>query len=180
MPVGLRFIFLFSLFFIRSESHGQVLLFIIAWLYSILKDVPSNQWGRIWLAYDNMCQLIKTRVAQADLPLPVPYNRLLKSVNKIVDALHIKNHIQTSCHTDLHPDNIYDMYPELRGTRNTQAAEQTFVWLGRFKKIVSSMTKIHHLFYLHRLVSRRNRYIARCYRMGKKPLLPSIRNSRSK
>ena len=156
-----------------------ILLAMLDWLYSAIKAVQSAEWRGIWLAYDNMCQIVKLRVAQNDLPLPTPFNGMFKSINKIVDALHIRNHTQEMCHSDLHPDNIYEMYPELRGTRNTQAAEQTFVWLGRFKKIVSSMNKVHHLFYLHRLVVRRNRYIGKCYRMGKKPLLPSMRNSKS-
>ena len=57
--------------------------------------------------------------------------------------------MQQSCNTKLHPDNIYKQHPELKGTGNTQAAEQTFVWLGRYKKIVWSITKVHHLFYVH-------------------------------
>ena len=36
---------------------------------------------------------------------------------------------------------------------NTMAAEQTFVWLSRFKKILAAMGKTHHLFYLHRMVN---------------------------
>ena len=94
-----------------------------------------------------MCQLLRCKAAQSDIPLPEPYNKMFKSIKKMIDGLHIKNHIQDSCHTALHPDNIYEMYPELKGTRNTQAAEQTFVWLDSLKKIVCSMTKVHHLFY---------------------------------
>ena len=164
----------------RSESQGQVFLFIISWLFTLLKGVPEAEWNSIWLAYDNMCQLMKLKAAQIPLSLPSPYDRMWFAINKVVDALHIKNHIDEECHTLLHPDNIYDMYPEMKGTRNTQAAEQTFVWLGRYKKIVCSMPKVHHLFYVHRLVRRRNNYIDRCYAAGKRPLLPSIRNSSSK
>ena len=51
---------------------------------------------------------------------------------------------------------------------NTQVGEQTFVWIGRFKHILCSMNKPHHLFYLHRMVLGRNRYTARCYKHGKK------------
>ena len=144
-----------------------------------MKDLPVSEHSKIWLAYDNMCQLVRCKASKGPLPLPAPYDNMWSRINKIVDGLHIKNHVDPHCHTDLHPDNIYDMYPELEGTRNTQAAEQTFVWLGRFKKIVCSMPKVHHLFYLHRMVKKRNTYTAKCYKRGKQPLLPSIRNSKS-
>ena len=55
------------------------------------------------------------------------------------------------------------------------AAEQTFVWLSRFKKILCAMPKVHHLFYLHRMVKHRNAYTTACYKYGKKPLLPKAR-----
>ena len=35
------------------------------------------------------------------------------------------------------------------------------------------MNKIHHLFYLHRMVVKRNAYTEKCYRNGKKPILPT-------
>ena len=64
---------------------------------------------------------------------------------------------------DLHPND------------NTMAAEQTLVWLSRFKKIVCAMPKVHHLFYLHRMVRRRNAYTVHCYKKGHKPVLPKSR-----
>ena len=161
--------------FLRSESLGQVLLFMISWLYLTLKDTPSHSWSKIWIAYDNMCQLLKIRANKAPLPLPPPYDGMWQKVKKMIDALHIRNHTELSCHTDLHPDNMSDMYPALQNTRNTQAAEQTFVWLGRYKKIICSMFKTHHLFFLHRMVKRRNRYTAKCYRSCRKPVLPGAK-----
>ncbi len=166
---------LFSIFH-RSESSGQVLLFLFSWLYLILKEIPHEGWNRIWLAYDYMCGLMKTKAAKEALPMPWPFSNMWNCINKIVDGMHIKNHVDMECQTNLHPDNIYDMYPEMMGTRNTQAAEQTFVWLGRFKKIMCSMPKVHHLFYLHRLIKRRNSYVDKCYKNGKKPLLPGRRD----
>ena len=58
---------------------------------------------------------------------------------------------------------------------NTQAGEQTFVWVGRFKHILCAMKKCNHLFYLHRMVLRRNSYTCKCYLRGKKPILPLAR-----
>ena len=55
---------------------------------------------------------------------------------------------------------------------NTEAGEQTFIWVARFKHILCSMNKIHHLFYLHRMIRRRNEYTEKCYKLGKKPVLP--------
>ena len=46
---------------------------------------------------------------------------------------------------------------------------------GRYKKILNSMPKSHHHFFLHRLIKRRNDYTSYCQRVGKYPLLPSAR-----
>ena len=158
----------------QSESVGQVFLIVVTWLYLVLKDLPSEKWTGLWLAYYNMCQLIKTKATSTSLPLPAPYDNMWHRINKVVDALHIKNHVEPQCHTDLHPDNFFEMYPELKGQRNTQAADQTFVWLGRFKKIVCSLSKTHHLFYLHCMVKHRNQYNVMCYAEKRKPLLPYL------
>jgi hypothetical protein len=158
---------------------GQVFLFILSWLYGVIKTLPPAAWGQIWLAYDNMCQLVRLKAGRKELPLPKPFDQMWLCINKIIDSLHLKNHVDPKCQTDLNPDKMLKMFPELENTKNTQAAEQTFVWLGRFKKIMSSMPKTHHLFYLHRSVKRRNRYTAKCYRTGRKPVLPGIRNSKT-
>ena len=31
---------------------------------------------------------------------------------------------------------------------------------------------LHHLFYLHRMVRRRNKYVEKCYKLGRKPIWP--------
>ena len=43
------------------------------------------------------------------------------------------------------------------------------------KKILCAMPKVHHLFFLHRMVKHRNNYTVRCYKNGRKPLLPKAR-----
>ena len=144
-----------------------------------MKDLPSTSWEKIWLAYDNMCQLVKLKASRQALPLPVPYKHMWTSINKVIDSLHVCNHKDKACHAELHPSNINKMYPEIKNSKNTQAAEQTFVWLGRYKKVVSSMTKTHHLFYIHRMARRKNAYSVKCYKYGRKPVLPGIRNSKS-
>ena len=57
-------------------------------------------------------------------------------------------------------------------------AEQTFRWLGRFKKILNSMGKNHFHFMLHRIVKKRNEYTEYCHLVGKYPLLPSAKLSK--
>lgn len=81
-----------------------------------------------------MCQLLKSRVAKENLPLPPPYDKMWMKIKKIIDALHISNHVDPVCKRALHPDTIYNDYPDLKGTRNTQVGEQTFVWMARLKK----------------------------------------------
>lgn len=102
------------------------------------------------------------------------------NLNKAIDGLHLRNHKDAECQKMYDPKKIGLMHPDLADSKNTMAAEQTFVWLGRFKKIMSSMGKTHHLFYLHRLVNRRNKYTAACYKAHRKPLLPKMRNEHSK
>ncbi len=57
----------------------------------------------------------------------------------------------------------------------TQAGEQTFVWLGRFKHIVCAMNKLHHLFYMHRMIRQRNQYTTKCYLHGRKLILHKVK-----
>ena len=57
------------------------------------------------------------------------------------------------------------------------SAEQTFTWLTRFLKILSAMPKTYHLYYLHRLVKKRNVYTELCHRLNRKPLLPKTKAS---
>ena len=57
-------------------------------------------------------------------------------------------------------------------------AEQTFCWLGRFKKILNSVGKNHFHFMLHRIVKKRNEYTEYCHLVGKYPLLPSAKLSK--
>ena len=145
----------------------------------MLQDTPQDQWHKICLAYDNMCQLVKLKASKIPLPLPEPYDKMWSKITKVVDGLHISNHVEDFCKEELHPNKIGEVHPHLKETKNTQSAEQTFVWLARYKKIVASMPKTHHLFYVHRLVVRRNKYTATCYKEGRKPQLPSVRNGKT-
>jgi len=94
-------------------------------------------------------------------------------INKVIDDLHIKNHRDPSCQKLYSTENLRQQLPEA----NTIAAEQTFAWLSRHKKVLCAMPKVHFHFYLQRLVKKRNAYIEHCYETGKRVLSPKIKNS---
>lgn len=153
--------------FYRSESPSQVFFILVQWLLSLSKEIPQSD---IILAYDNMCNLARMRIANQPLPFPPPLDRLWLDVKKIIDVFHFKNHVGIDCRSKFSPEKMKEEHP----TFNTQAGEQTFVWVSRFQHILCSMNKIHHLFYLHRMVLRRNSYTSKCYLYAKKPILPKV------
>ena len=164
-----------ALFSFRSESPSQVFIIILSWLFAILKTINPLNWCKIFLSYDNMCHLDGLRAARNVLPWPAPWDKAWMSIRKIIDSLHIRNHKDKTCQKKYDPRILKEEIPN----GNTMAAEQTFVWLSRFKKILCAMPKAHHLFYLHRIVKHRNNYTVKCYKSGKKPLLPKARKHQS-
>lgn len=155
--------------FCRSESPSQVFLIVITWLYNVLKEIPVDLWGNVVLVYDNMCHLDGMRAARCALPFPKPWDNMWQAIGKVLDRFHFSNHVDESCRVKYNPENF------LLNDDNSEVAEQTFVWVGRFKKIVCAMPKVHHLFFLHRMVKRRNKYTSACYKRGKKPVLPKTK-----
>ena len=136
------------------------------------KHKVPEEWKDIVLSYDNMCHLDGLKAAKLPLPLPPPYDQMWSSIQKIIDSLHIKNHKDARCKELYSPNKVKEENPAF----NTMAAEQTFVWLSRFKKILAAMNKTHHLFYLHRMVTVRNKYTEYCYKNNRKPLLPTCKH----
>ncbi len=122
----------------------------------------------ICLAYDNMCHMDSLKISKQDLPLPKPFNEAWKLISKVIDRLHLSNHVDPKCKLMYSAD---DKVPE---HFNTMACEQTFVWASRFKKVICSMPHIHHLFFLHRIVKYRNKYTEKCRRLKKTPVLPKL------
>ena len=60
-------------------------------------------------------------------------------------TFHFLNHVSADCREKYSPQAMQDNYPSY----NTQAGEQTFLWVGRFRHILRSMNKTHHLFKTH-------------------------------
>lgn len=74
------------------------------------------------LAYDNMCHV--------DGPSSPPLDKVWTSIIKVIDKLHIRNHKDAKCKT------IYNPKGKVPEGFNTMAAEQTFVWGSRLKRIM--------------------------------------------
>jgi len=118
------------------------------------------------LAYDNMCHVDGLKIAKGLLPFDKPLDRMWLCITKVIDRLHIRNHKQVRCKAIYNPDE------KIPKDFNTMAAEQTFVWASRLKRIVCAMPRIHQFFFLHRAVKLRNSYTDRCHQNNKVPLLP--------
>ena len=155
-----------SVYIFRSESLSQVFFIVLTWLIALLQSsaIKPEELQSIYLAYDNMCNLCHLKVARKPLPLDRAWLRM----NKIIDSFHLRNHVNPECHTSLLPQT------KKNPDANTQAGEQTFVWMARYKNIVYATNKTHHLFYLHHMI-RRNNYTAKCYANGRKPVLPRVK-----
>ncbi|XP_053403140.1 uncharacterized protein LOC128558266 [Mercenaria mercenaria] len=162
----------------KSESPCQIFMLTIQMIYNEMKDIPDDQlWERLKnyiLSYDNMCNLDKIKAASEDLPLPGHLARMWSLIRKIIDILHLRNHKNATCQEKYNPDKVLK---EEEKAVNTMAAEQLFAWMSRFKKIVNSMSQTHHLFYLHRMCQRRNRYSALCRKRGVEPIHPGINSN---
>ena len=129
---------------------------------------------QIVLFYDNICNILRTKASKTPLKLEKPYDQMWLKITKLIDTFHVKNHVRDECQTTLHPRNFANVHPEL-SYRNTQCGEQTFIYLGRFAKMFSAMTKRHFNFHLHRLILARNDYISRCNQFDRAPIVPGLR-----
>ena len=111
---------------------------------------------RFFIAYDNMRQLNRLKTAKSLLPLPSPYDQMWQQVSKIIDGLHLANHRNPACKEMYNPDDFIKRFGS-QTARNTQAAEQTFSWVTKFAKQANSMPKERQMFFLHRVITLRNR-----------------------
>ena len=146
-------------------------LIVLMWMVGIFSQKTREERKKAIISYDNMCHLDNLRVAREPLPLPGDLQYLWMDTRKIIDSLHIRNHKDTRCRQRYDPMPVKEENPNF----NTMSCEQTFAWLARYKKIVVSMGKCHHHFYLHRMVKRRNRYIAFCYANNRRLVQPKVR-----
>jgi hypothetical protein len=122
------------------------------------------------LAYDNMYHMDSLVISKSNLPLPKPYDQVWKYIGKVIDRLHLRNHVDEKC------KRLYNADDKIPKQFNTLACEQTFIWASRFKKVMCAMPHIHQFFFLHRIVKHRNRYNEKCHQHRKLPILPKKGN----
>ena len=115
-----------------------------------------RKYGSNW--QPSMCHVDRLKLLQDALPLAEPFSHIWLKIRKCIDDLHVKNH-KSPCDTVYTPNMVRESFPEA----NLMACEQTFAWLGRFKKVLNSTPKVHYHFLMHRLVITRNRYTELCY-----------------
>ncbi|OWA53843.1 hypothetical protein BV898_18264 [Hypsibius exemplaris] len=141
----------------KAESPSQVFLTIISVLLQHVKEENIDQadWKKMFVIYDNVCNLDRIHAARNPLPLPKPFDRLWLETKKVIDVFHLKNHRRPECLTTYNPDNIRKVHPDLK-KRNTEVAEQNFSWFNRFKSVLKAVPRNHQLFYAFRLIFHRN------------------------
>eukprot|EP00947_MAST-08B_sp_MAST-8B-sp1_P003280 g3280.t1 len=94
---------------------------------------------------------------------------MLKDISVAVDAFHFKNHVKTDkqgrptrCSIDFNPHDRKEFEP------NTEAAEQLFSKLRKFKYAMRHMNDASHKFFILRIVKKMNTRNARHQASAKK------------
>ena len=64
-------------------------------------------------------------------------------IMQVIDSFHYKHHIDPECKVKYNPSVVRDKCPNV----NLMCCEQTFIWLSKYKEIVCTMSKNHHLFF---------------------------------
>ena len=166
----------------KSEDPSQVALSTVKFLGLFVQSLNIVVLANIFLFYDNMCNLERLKIWDCDktgLSLEARLGMtIFKRINKGVDGLHIRNHVRHSCRNEY--PRVIQKLRETFTSPNTEAAEQTFLWLGKFKKIINSMDKRRHHFFLHCLVKERNKYTQYCLENKKKVVLPKLQQDKLK
>ena len=98
---------------------------LLQWLLSIVK--PTGELPKVTLAYDNICNIQRMKVAKNPLPFLAPLDRLWLDVEKVINSFHLSNHVSTACKDNFSLSKLKADYPNY----NTQASEQTFAWMNR-------------------------------------------------
>ncbi|CAB3985930.1 Hypothetical predicted protein [Paramuricea clavata] len=132
----------------RSESPTQAFVVTILWLYRKFKGMKNEfsdddirqAMSSICLAYDNMCHMDSLKIAKRDLPLPKPFDECWKLISKVIDRLHLRNHVDPKC------ERMYNADEKVPPQFNTMACEQIFIWASRFKKVMCAMPHVHQFF----------------------------------
>lgn len=144
---------LFYMWMVNSESTTQIMY----GTFKILRRCPDYADQLQGFTMDVACQIAKhARAKLRDLPkgaaIRPMYEKFL-SLSIFVDKFHFKNHspkdtLCMECHDP-------ELYPDLTTACDTEACEQLFRWLSRFKLMVNhqSVSKatlfVASMFWLH-------------------------------
>ena len=112
-----------------SESLSQVYCFMV-WLLN-----NSHRFPKSW-AYDDGFHLHKfvKKPRQCD---STEAAKVLSELGIVVDRMHFKNHVSAWCKAHMNPDSNKSFHGV-----NTEACEQTFYWVARFKHAVRHMNSV--------------------------------------
>ena len=141
-----------------------------------MKDVRSDEDIRkaissVCLAYDNMCHMDSLKIANGTLPLPEPFNESWNLIGKVIDRLHLRNHVDPKC------KQMYNADDKIPKGFDTMACEQTFIWASRFK-VMCAMPHIHQFFCT--IVKYRNAYTEKCHELRKPQFFQKLVKMQSK
>lgn len=149
---------------------------MINYLKKRLKGQEPSDFKKHYICYDNICNVDRLKLLRGPLPIEEPFPKVWQEVGKVIDPLHLSNHKNPECQIKYNPSKVKEQIPDA----NLMVAEQTFSWLGKYRRSLNAMPKYHQLFLLHRLVQRRNKYNEFCHSLGKKPMLPSLKEAKNK
>ncbi len=120
-----------------SESLSQVYCFL-CWLHEHCNLLPQK------IAYDDGCHLFKFARNPARIKAPpTPASQFLAESTIVVDRMHFPNHVDKWCKVHMNPDAT----PDFKDI-NTEACEQTFAWLSRFKHATRHMNYVRFNLFL--------------------------------
>jgi hypothetical protein len=106
-----------------SESLSQIYIFL-TWLWYTIINFPKL------LAYDDACHL-KRFVNSRQKTIS---GKFIASLKMVVDKMHFKNHVDKWCRQNVNPHKV----PEFNNL-NTEACEQTFKYVSKFKHATKHM-----------------------------------------
>ena len=153
-------------------DSGQSLLPRFSWfLFSGYYHMPNLEvtFQTLHWLMTTCVNIERMHVARKPLPLPPPMDKAWMNVDKVIDIFHFGNHVSPQCKERFSPAKLKEENPDF----NTQAGEQTFVWVSRFQHILCSCQKII-TYFICTVWYWEETYTAKCYKRNKKPVLPKV------
>ena len=103
---------------------------MINYLKKRLKGKDKEDFKKHTICYDNICNVDKLKVLRKPLPIEEPFPKIWQEVGKVIDPLHLSNHKNPECKIKYNFSKVKEELPDA----NLMVAEQTFSWLGKYRK----------------------------------------------